>query len=168
MASGDARSVYQVILNKIISVGPTEEEREGPKSMSRPRPDLSKTLDELEGVAWGPPPYGSYLVTTCHRLRKKPVGQFTVEDLRIMIGQEIGLPFLVPLALEVLEREPLAEGDFYPGDLLKSLLGVSGEFWHREPEWRERLHGVVARVAPVPRELADAVAAFGPGGPTAG
>ena len=57
-----------------------------------------KTLDELEGVAWGEPTFDSYLVTTCHRLRTKPVDEFSVEDLRIMIGQQIGLPHLVPLA----------------------------------------------------------------------
>src|SRR5262245_38545903 len=29
-----------------------------------------RSLDELEGVEWGPPTYNSYLVTTCHRLRE--------------------------------------------------------------------------------------------------
>jgi hypothetical protein len=41
-----------------------------------------KTLDELEGVVWGEPTFDSYLVTTCHRLRTKPVDEFSVEDLR--------------------------------------------------------------------------------------
>ncbi len=77
-----------------------------------------KTLDELEHSVVKEPPFDSYLVTTCYRLRKKPIDEFTVEDLRIMVGQKIGLPHLLPLAIAVLEREPLAEGDFYPGDLL--------------------------------------------------
>ena len=65
--------------------------------------------DELEGNAWNPPEYEATLVTTCHRLRKVP------------IGQQIGLLWLVPLALSVVEREPMAEGDCYPGDLLAAL-----------------------------------------------
>ena len=52
--------------------------------------------------------YDSYLVTTCHELRRKPIGTFSVEDLRIMIGQQIGVPWLLPIAVEVLEEEPPA------------------------------------------------------------
>lgn len=61
--------------------------------------DRSKTLQELEQSDWGEPEFDSHLVTTCHRLRRVPLDQFTVEDLRIMIGQNIGLPFLVPMAV---------------------------------------------------------------------
>ena len=124
-------------------------------------PDHRRTLDELEGVQWGPPKYNSYVVTNSHRLRTKPIAEFTVEDLRFMIGQGIGLRFLVPLALEVVEADPLAQGDYYAGDLLQSLLTVSGDFWAREWEWRNRLHGIVERLEPVPGELAEAISSFG-------
>jgi hypothetical protein len=100
--------------------------------MPRGLPDKSKTLDELEGVQWWPPKYNSYLVTTCHGLRTKPLADFAVEDLRIMIGQGIGLAFLIPMALEVVEANAMAQGDYYPGDLLQSLLGVSRDVWARE------------------------------------
>src|ERR1041384_7032591 len=80
------------------------------------------TLEELEGVPWGEPEFGSHLVVTCHKLRKKPVNEFSVEDLRIMIGQSIGLPHLLPRAVAVLEADPLAEGDCDPGDLRSAVL----------------------------------------------
>lgn len=103
-----------------------------------------KTLDELEGVSWGPPTYDSYLVQTCHRLRTKPVGEFDLEDLRIMIGQNIGLPYLLPLALERLEENPWAAGDMYPGDLLK--MTARADFpWGTRPDLRERVRAVVTR-----------------------
>ena len=38
--------------------------------------DRTKTLDELDPPAWGPPTYSSYLVTTCHRLSAKPLNEF--------------------------------------------------------------------------------------------
>ncbi len=60
--------------------------------------DHERRLQELEASDWGEPEYGSHLVTTCHRLRRTPVRDFTVGELRIMIGQGIGLPWLVPLA----------------------------------------------------------------------
>jgi hypothetical protein len=61
-----------------------------------------KTLENLENDYWGNPNYDSYLVRRCHELRKIPLENFSVEDLRIMIGQQISLDYLIPLALEVL------------------------------------------------------------------
>ena len=105
----------------------------------------SATLEQLEGCVWPAADYESYLVSTVHRLRKKPLAEFTVEDLRIMIGQGIGLPYLIPLAVAVLEREPLAEGDFYPGDLLSSVIGAVS--------WLEGQPALAQRVASAVRSL---------------
>ncbi len=105
-----------------------------------------KTLDELDGVAWGEPTFDSYLVTACHRLHTKPVDEFSDEDLRIMIGQQIGLPHLMPLAVAVLERDPLAEGDYYPGDLLASVIGAA-EWLRAHPEWLARVVRVAERAS---------------------
>ncbi|MEO9801911.1 MAG: contact-dependent growth inhibition system immunity protein [Reichenbachiella sp.] len=92
-----------------------------------------KNLESLEKDSWRPTPKEeSYLVITMHELRKKQLNDFTIEDLRIMIGQNIGLPFLVPLAIEQLEKNILVEGDFYEGDLLKNVLGSDPEYWKSE------------------------------------
>jgi len=127
--------------------------------MNRPF-ELSRTLDELDPPPWGEPTYESSLVTTCHRLRKKPIGQFSVEDFRILIGQDIGAQWLVPLALDILERDPLVSGDFYPGDLLASILRIDSTWWRREPEWTERVRRILAGLRQAPREVDDAVATF--------
>ncbi len=92
-----------------------------------------KNLESLERESWGSTPKDeSYLVTTVHELRKKQLNDFTIEDLRIMIGQNVGLPFLIPLAIEQLEKNILAEGDFYEGDLLKNVLSSDPEYWKSE------------------------------------
>jgi len=88
-----------------------------------------KTLENLEKEYWGNPDYDSHLVRRCHELRKLPLDNFTTEDLRIMIGQQISLDYLVPLALEVLKTDLFAEGDFFEGDLLKNVLAIKTEFW---------------------------------------
>jgi hypothetical protein len=99
-----------------------------------------KTLEALEKSYWGEPTYDSHLVTTCHALRKKPLKDFTTEDLRIMIGQDIGLKYLVPLALETLEQNILADGDLYDGDLLQAVLSSDKEYWIAEPDnWKQML-----------------------------
>jgi hypothetical protein len=92
-----------------------------------------KTLQELEGNDWGEPTYGSHVVTTCHAIRRKRVCDLTVEELRIAIGQEMGLKFLLPVAVRHLLKEPLAGGDFYPGDLLVKVLRVRSAIWRESP-----------------------------------
>ena len=101
-----------------------------------------KTLEELDGERWGEPEYSSSLVLNCHRLRRMPLKDFTIEDLRLLIEQEIGLEYLIPLALEHLERNPFAEGDLYPGDLLKAALGVRSEFWNQHPDLRQEIKSI--------------------------
>ena len=106
---------------------------------------LDKSLEELEHAHRGEPTYDSYLVSTIHRLRRVPLRQFRVEDLRIMIGQNIGLQYLVPLALEHLRRNPSAQGDYYPGDLLKMVLSADAEFWQNHPEWHKEVEEIAHR-----------------------
>ena len=99
------------------------------------------TLTQLEHHDWGPPPYDSFLVKECHRLRHVPLRDLTVENLRMLVGQGISLVYTVPLALEQLSKDPMASGDFYPGDLLKAVQGVPPDFWAQHPallaEWQK-------------------------------
>jgi len=74
------------------------------------------------------------LVTKCHRLQKKVISDFSIEELRIMIGQNIGLDFLIPLALEKLSENILSEGDFYEGDLLINVLRSDKKYWELKKE----------------------------------
>jgi len=107
--------------------------------------DDARTLDELERINCGDaPPKASYLVATLHALRKKPISQFTNEDLRICIGQEIGLPWLMPRALSTLEHDPLTAGDFYEGDLLLVVVRACGSISHNR-ELITRVGQVVRR-----------------------
>jgi len=105
----------------------------------------SKTIEALEKDYWGEPEYSSYLVTTCYKLRKKPLKDFNTEDLRIMIGQNIGLLYLIPLALEVLDDNILADGDFYEGDLLKVVLTSKPGFWKNDVEKWKRMCEIYER-----------------------
>lgn len=91
-----------------------------------------KTLENLEKKYLGDSPIDTQLVTTCYALRKKPLQDFEIEDLRIMIGQNEGLDYLIPLAIDKLRFNILAEGDFFEGDLLKSVLKSNEKYWGNE------------------------------------
>ena len=111
--------------------------------------DRSKSLQELEGVDWGDPTFGSHLVTECHRLHRVPLCDFSVEDLRITVGQDIGLEYLVPLAIEKLRENPLAEGDCYPGDLLSNVLSADAAFWRAHLDLHKQLLPIAERALAV-------------------
>lgn len=104
------------------------------------------TLDDVDPPAWtGPSPADTHLVQRCHALRTVPVSTLGAEDLRLLIGQRIALPVLLPIALERLEADPLAEGDLYAGDLLDAVLRVASEQRHDLPDAAD-LRSRLARV----------------------
>jgi hypothetical protein len=71
------------------------------------------------------------------------------------------LDYLVPLAIEQLQRDPLAAGDFYEGDLLASILRVESSFWQRHLDLRRIIADIVDTLSPFPKVLheADAIKA---------
>lgn len=96
--------------------------------------DLDRSLQELEGVDWGEPDYPSSLVIECHRLHRTALRDFEVKDIQRMIGQQMCLPYLVPLALRKLHERPHAEGDLYEGALLNAVLSIEAAFWKARPD----------------------------------
>ncbi|MCX6181239.1 MAG: contact-dependent growth inhibition system immunity protein [Bacteroidetes bacterium] len=104
-----------------------------------------RSIESIEGKAWGEADQDSYLVRTCCKLAKKQLGEFTIEDLRIMIGQEIALSYLMPYALEKLAEDIVAEGHYYPGDLLVSVLNVSNDFWEHHSEYLNFLKALIEK-----------------------
>lgn len=81
------------------------------------------TLEQLDGQNWGDPESGETdLIRTCLSLRRKQIETFSIENLRVLLSQSIGVQHLVPLALVHLKHDPFVEGDLYPGDLLVAFL----------------------------------------------
>jgi hypothetical protein len=114
----------------------------------------SRCLDELDPPAWGPPPVDATpLVIRCHQLRRKALDALCTDDLRLMIGQRIGLEHLVSVAVDQLDIDPLIDGDLYPGDLLNTVLeAVPQTFWDTHPRLLARL---AAALTGLPQDLAD-------------
>lgn len=98
-----------------------------------------KSIENLEKQNFGNPSEApTNMVKRCLELCKVPLDKFTVEDLRLMIGQGFSLQHLIPLAIEHLKTDIFVEGDLFPGDLLKNVLAVDTNFWidHKQL-WRE-------------------------------
>jgi len=108
---------------------------EPPHVMAR---DDDRTLEELDGQRWRDPEVETSLARTVHRLRRVPLGSFQPQDLRVMIGERVGLPHLIPRALATLLRDPFLEAEMYPGDLLVQVFQVDDAFWQTAPDLRRQ------------------------------
>jgi hypothetical protein len=99
-------------------------------------------------------------MATVRELRRKPVGGLTVEEMRLLIRQDVGLAYLLPLAVEVLRGDPLAEGDMYEGDLLAAVLTRSAEVWSEFPDLGREVRLIASELADVPPALKREIDGF--------
>ncbi|MDU0206384.1 contact-dependent growth inhibition system immunity protein [Paenibacillus sp. MAH-36] len=109
--------------------------------------DFNKSLEEIDGENWGDPDKGATgLIRKCLALRRKPLKDFSNDDLTRMILQNKSLNYLVPIAMKRLVENPLNSGNYYRGDLLCSVLKVKKNFWKENPELQEEFDGIVLDV----------------------
>ncbi len=114
-----------------------------PKSLNK---NYMRSICQLEGWDWngekttveddGMVAYRSY------KLTQKPLKDLSPEDIRFLIGQQCGLPYLVPMALEILEKDFFIETEYYKGDLVEALLQIKDdnkyEYWPNHPMEKAR------------------------------
>ncbi len=80
--------------------------------------------------------------------------------MRLLIGQDVGLAFLLPLALEALGDDPMAEGAMYEGDLLSAVLTRSPAVWKEWPELGRELAVIVSELTDLTPPLSQVTARF--------
>jgi hypothetical protein len=102
-----------------------------------------KTLEILEKDVWEHSDSNYSLISKIYELRKIPLENLTIENLRIIISQEVGLNYLVPLAIEILREDLWVEGDYYEGDLLQSVLKIKVDFWTKNKEHWTSLNNLI-------------------------
>src|SRR3954469_13153268 len=108
--------------------------------------DRTRSLEQLDGERWGAPPAdATSLVRTVPEWRRRPIGTLEPDELARLIGQDVGLPWLLPLAVEILRDEELKQpaGGFIDGDLLYAVVTRSLEVWMAYPELASELKEAV-------------------------
>ncbi|HEY8984234.1 MAG TPA: contact-dependent growth inhibition system immunity protein [Streptomyces sp.] len=109
--------------------------------------DRKKTVEELEGEVWpDPPAETTSLVRGVHELRKRPIDSLSVDNLRRLIGQDIGLRWLLPVALDFLREtapEEAATG-WYDDDLLSAVLSREEAVWRAKPDLARHINETVS------------------------
>ena len=69
----------------------------------------------------------------------KDIDAFSLEDIRFMIGQELGIVYLLPKAFEYLEKDIFLDASYYEGDLLSVVLKLPSKFWKNNPVERDKV-----------------------------
>lgn len=65
--------------------------------------------------------------------------EYSVDDIRFMIGQEIGLEYLIPKAIRILKKDLFIEAGYYDGDLLKMVLLTDNSYWSKYPIQKKQI-----------------------------
>ena len=103
-----------------------------------------KSLNTLENHNWGDPAKApTNLVRRCIELSKVSIDNFTLSDLRVMIGQKFGLKYLIPLAIEKLQDNIFVDTEFYEGDLLQNILKIDTSFWENNENYWTQLNDLI-------------------------
>lgn len=104
-------------------------------------------LDHESGIPDPSPATGDeFPIPAWYRsIRNTPVEELTIEDVCKALRQRIHLTAVVPEALAILKREPLA-GEMYDGELLASLSVIDKEFWGENAPFAETLRAIIAPI----------------------
>lgn len=75
-----------------------------------------------------------------------------------MVSQSVGTVAILPRILDLLEENPLSEGDFYPGDLLVATLRLRRDYWSDHVGLLDRARRVAQRADAMANQLNGAQA----------
>ena len=87
-------------------------------------------------------------------VREIPLEQLSVEDICKACRQQIHLDHVVPIALRILQSNPLA-GEMYDGELIASLKSVPGNYWSNRSDEGAIVRRILERAISVEPGLDD-------------
>ncbi|MFF5494659.1 contact-dependent growth inhibition system immunity protein [Streptomyces aquilus] len=129
-----------------------------------PQPiDRGQSLEQLDGKRWPDPPEDSTpMVRNVYELRRRPVGTLEPHELARLIGQDVGLPWLLPLAVEILwDTAPKqVAGGWYDDDLLYAVVTRRPEVWEEVPDAARKLKETVMTLVDLSRYVKQEVDDF--------
>ena len=108
--------------------------------------DLSKSLEELFSCDAGDPEKApTPMVEAIIRSWKKPLDRLSDREIGRLVVQRDGFPFVLDLVWPKLERDPLFDGGYYPGDVLSNLIRADEQIWNDRPHYKAKLNELYNR-----------------------
>lgn len=120
--------------------------------------NLSLTLEQLTGTDAGSVDEApTNMVRDLIGAWKTPLDQLTGREIRLLISQQDGYPYVLDLVWPMLEDDPLLEAEFYPGDILSSLMRADDTAWRDRPNYKRRLKALYERALRRPDDETEAL-----------
>ncbi|WP_346908388.1 contact-dependent growth inhibition system immunity protein [uncultured Roseibium sp.] len=91
-------------------------------------------MNDLLGLRPSKDPSPSNLLKRCEEATAKPLKDLDVGQIRLLITQDLGREYALPLAFVTLGENPFVQATHYRGDLLKACLELDQEFWIAHPD----------------------------------
>lgn len=101
--------------------------------------DRKKTLVQLKREKFRDFTWDFHPFAAGYYLRHVPLEKLSDGDMWTLIRQAIGLDYLVSMALDRLETNPLIKAKRTEGDLLSAVLCADALVWKRHPAYRARV-----------------------------
>jgi len=105
----------------------------------------TKSIEQLQCNSRSEAGSPSGVAARCHQFSRVPVKDLSTEQVRLLLSQDVGTIFLLDKTLQILETDILADGDFYPGDLLSAILNINKIYWKTKPDLAARLHVLLSQ-----------------------
>ena len=124
--------------------------------MADKRTNFSLSLNELNG--WDdadPNDAPTVIVKQINESCKKPLSELSHEEIGRLVVQHTGYPYLLDLVWPRLQRDPLYEGGYYPGDVLSNLMRAEADIWAERPAYKAELAELYRRALERPLEEND-------------
>jgi hypothetical protein len=109
--------------------------------------DRAKTLVQLKREKFRDQSWDFFPFPSGFYLRNVPLENLSPDDIWVLIRQSIGLDYLIVLAMELLEKNPLMKSRHSEGDLLSAVLCADALVWKRHPEYRVRVQKLWSKVS---------------------
>ena len=92
------------------------------------------TLERASGLKSEPGPYATKLIERVERAWRTPFRELTCEQVRSLLGQQMGLDWLAEPILEFVERYPATAITNYPGEMGLLALRAAEKLFRFAPE----------------------------------
>ena len=109
---------------------------------SRTSVPLDRSLADLSGFPPSPGPHATSMIQRCETAWSTPLKGLTCKQVRLLLGQQMGLAWLGKPILDFVGRWPEAMVTNYPGEMALLALRAAPELLEHAPvELREWLQG---------------------------
>ncbi|WP_420549752.1 contact-dependent growth inhibition system immunity protein [Curvivirga sp.] len=113
------------------------------------------SLNHILGLDTEKVVFSSDLARKCDDAKRKKIKDLSASEIRLLISQKIGLKYLIPIAVEILEQDILIETEYYKGDLAVALFECNVENLDLDKETKTKIWEIAIELNTLSRTISE-------------